>query len=288
MGALRSCLYECEVTHHRFSPKEHRFTYRIFMMGIDLDELGTIASTPFLSVNKAGLYSVREADYLPTGEPLHNPEGAYAADGSVRLKERVVGFLQARGIDIAGGRVHLITMPRVAGYMFNPVSFYYCFDREGRPAAAIAEVTNTFREMKAYLLGASTLASTQDGATFRSRVPKHFYVSPFTDVDVAFQFRLRVPSPDLAVGIDDYTGEARTLSSVLTGRSRPLTGAALAWFTVKYPLLSLRVIALIHIHALILRMKRVPWFAKAARAGDQRSLYRPHGSIAATPPLSTP
>lgn len=280
MSELRSCIYECDVRHQRFSPKPHRFDYRIFMLGIELDELESLGRTPLLSVNGRGLYSFREADYLPTGEPVHNGRPVEAA-ARPRLRDRVEAFLRGRGVELAGGRVLLVTMPRVAGYLFNPVSFYFCFDAQGRPAAAIAEVTNTFREMKPYFMGPSEL---RDGTSFRLRLPKHFYVSPFSDVDVAFDFRLGVPGEGLAVMIDDYAGGERTLASALLGRRRALTGARLALYTLKYPLLTLRVIFLIHVHALALRLKRVPWFAKAARPADQRDLYRPHPSIAGTSP----
>jgi DUF1365 family protein len=276
---MRSSLYECTVMHHRFAPRDHRFSYRIFLFGIDLDELGEIGrGIPFLSVNRRNLYSFREADFLPTGEPVHN--GAAGARCPGGLKARVVAYLAERGVDLAGGRVVLLTLPRVAGYLFNPVSFYFCYDAAGLPAAAIAEVTNTFREVKPYFLGPRALRNGGGGASFESRMPKHFYVSPFSDVDVAFDFKLRAPGDTLSVRIDDFSGEERTLASALTGARRPLTAARLAWCTAKYPLITLRIIFLIHLHALRLRLKRVPWFAKAARAKDQRDLYRPHDSIA--------
>jgi hypothetical protein len=270
--------------HCRFAPKTHRFAYRIFMLAVDLDELGTMErGIPLLSVNRRNLYSFRESDYLPTGEMLHN--GAESApDAAERgLKERVLAYLGERGVSIPGGRVVLLTLPRVAGYLFNPVSFYFCYDASGGPAAAIAEVTNTFREMKPYFLGPDALSSASGHATFHVRVPKFFYVSPFSDVDVAFDFQLRTPDDGLSIRIDDFQGEVRTLASALTGRRRPLTAARLAWYSLKYPLITAKIITMIHVHALLLRLKRVPWFAKAARAVDQRSLYRPHESIATHP-----
>jgi DUF1365 family protein len=263
--------------HRRFSPKAHRFQYRIFMFALDLDELdGLQRGLRLFSVNRRNLYSFREADFLPTDEKSGSPKTAAAG-----LKARVVAHLAERGIDLAGGRVMLVTLPRVAGYLFNPVSFYFCHDRHGQPVAALAEVTNTFREMKPFLLGPDT----RQGTAFRLRTPKYFYVSPFTDVDVAFDFALRDLGEKLAVQIDDYDAGQRTLTSTLTGRRRPLTDRALAWYTFKYPLLTLRIIGLIHWHALRLWLKGVPWFAKAARAADQRDLRRPHHSLT---PIASP
>jgi DUF1365 family protein len=286
---LQSALYECRVMHHRFAPKEHRFDYRIFLFALDLDELPACdRQLALFSVNRRNLYSFREEDYLPTGEALHrrttpSAPAAAAPEAPARsLKERVVAYLAERGIDLTGGRVVLLTLPRVAGYLFNPVSFYFCYDRAGVPAAALAEVTNTFREMKTYFLGADPV--TGAAAPFRLRTPKHFYVSPYSDVDVAFDFRLRVPGDRLDLRIDDFAGESRTLASSLTGARRPLTGLRLAGWTIKYPLITLRVISLIHWHALRLWLKRVPWFAKSARPQDQRDLYRPHPSVAAPVP----
>jgi DUF1365 family protein len=281
LPALQSGLYECRVMHHRFAPREHRFAYRIFMAAVDLDELGRLDRDQALfSVNRPNLYSFREADYLPTAGPRHL--GAEPAAGSAPggLKDRVQAYLRDHGIEPPVARVVLLTLPRIAGYLFNPVSFYYCYDPQGRPVAAIVEVTNTFREVKPYCL----VADRQDGGTFAARQPKFFYVSPFSDVDVAFDFHLQPLAERLAIRIDDFQADDRLLTSTLTGRRRAFSSLRLAWFAVKYPLLTLRVIALIHLHAFLLYLKGVPWFAKAARAADQREVYRPHASISPPPP----
>ncbi|MBI3884958.1 MAG: DUF1365 domain-containing protein [Opitutae bacterium] len=286
---MNSCLYECRVMHHRFSPRVHGFSYRLFMFALDLDELPALSRRlRWFSVLRPNLYSFRDSDYLPTGEPAHHPSEKchIISDTSLALKDRVVAHLAGRGLDLTGGRVLLVTLPRVAGYLFNPVSFYFCYDRAAEPVAALAEVTNTFREMKPFVLGPETRAlrgadtPRDDSATFRLRTPKYFYVSPFSAVEVAFDFALRTPSTRLAVQIDDYDAGHRTLTSTLTGERTELTDRNLAWFTLKYPLLTLRVIALIHWHALQLWWKKVPWFPKAAHPAGQRDLYRPHASIA--------
>jgi DUF1365 family protein len=276
---MNSCLYECHVMHARFVPQGHRFVYRLFMCALDLDELDALhRKLRLFSFNRRNLYSFRAGDYFPTHEAQHNgaprPPGT-VPPASASLKARVVAHLATQGIDLTGGRVLLVTLPRVLGYLFNPVSFYFCFDRTGTPVAALSEVTNTFKEMKPYFLGPET----RQAGTFSVRVPKHFYVSPFSDVDVAFDFTLRVPDDCLAVQIDDYAGAERTLTSTLTGPRRELTDARLAWFTFKYPLITLKIIGLIHWHALRLWLKKVPWFPKSARGADQRGLYRPHPSL---------
>lgn len=296
--------------HARFAPRAHRFAYRIFLFAIDLDELGALdRRLRLFSVGRRNLYRFGENDFLPTQEPVFN--GSRAKPGrqdcaGAGLKARVVAHLAGQGIDLTGGRVVLVALPRVLGYLFNPVAFYFCYDRQGIPVAALSEVTNTFKEMKPYTLGPgsrvgktedrgqATTAGSHDGlpelssevarsATFRLRVPKHFYVSPFSDVDVAFDFTLRTPGRRLSIQIDDYVGSERVLTSTLSGARRPLTDARLAWFTCKYPFITLKVIGLIHWHAFRLWLKNVPWFAKAARAADQRDLYRPHASLASPP-----
>jgi uncharacterized protein len=308
---MNSRIYECHVMHARFLPKPHRFVYRIFMLAIDLDELPALHRRLHLfSVNSPNLYSFRETDFLPTTEPLHNqspnpichlisdkPSSSASSSSSPApapaspLKARVLAFLGSRGTDLGPhGRIELVTLPRVFGYLFNPVSFYFCYDSAGTCVAAISEVTNTFREMKPYFLGPETFrraASAAARGTFHLRTPKNFYVSPFSDVDVAFDFNLRPPAASLYVQIDDYAGPDRTLTSTLTGPARPLTDSRLAWFLLKYPFITLRIISLIHWHAFVLYLKKIPWFAKAARASDQRDLYRPHASLSRRQPDST-
>jgi len=284
---VNSCLYECQILHHRFAPKAHRFAYRIFLFAVDLDELDALSrKLRLFSLNERNCYSLRETDFLPTGEPIHgaSTSGQQSPIGHPQsLKARVVAQLAMHGLDLTGGRVLLVTLPRVLGYLFNPVSFYFCYDREGQPVASIAEVTNTFKEMKPFVLGPATCTAAKPGATFSLRVPKHFYVSPFTDLDVAFDFTLRTPGDRLSVQIDDYEAGQRTLTSVLTGSRQPLTDRRLTWFMLKYPFITLQVISLIHWNALKLYLKGVPWFAKTARPDAQRDLFRPHVSIANLP-----
>lgn len=267
---MNSCLYECEVMHHRLSPKEHHFKYRIFMFALDLDEVDEVARrVPLFSRNRSNLYAFRDRDHLTL--PGKDTEST---------RENLVEFLAQNGIQFpSDGRITLVTLPRVLGYIFNPVSFYFCRDSAGLPLCAVVQVGNTFGEMKPYLLREPVGEN-----AFRLVTPKHFYVSPFSALDLAFDFKLRVPGDRLEIHIDDREGERPVLLSALTGRRAPLTTAQLAWFTLKYPLITLKVIFLIHWHALLLWMKLLPWHRKADRLDLQRNVLRPHASLATKTP----
>jgi DUF1365 family protein len=267
-GTQRSCLYECTVMHHRLEPKENHFRYRLFMFALDLDELDSLAVRGF-SRNRWNLYTFRDRDHLTL--PGHE---------AASLRENLSAWLVGHGIALpSGGRITLLTLPRVFGYIFNPVSFYFCSDASGAPLCAVVEVRNTFGELKPYLLPAPA----GDGH-FRLVTPKHFYVSPFSALDLCFDFKLRVPGETLDLHIDDRAADRPVLLSALTGRRAPLSTARLLWFTLKYPLITVKVIALIHWQASLLWMRRLPWHRKAANADLQRDVFHPHASIAPRTP----
>jgi uncharacterized protein len=261
---LNSCLYECVIVHRRLRPKPYAFEHRMMMLYADLDELDAIdRHTRLLSRERANLYSFRDADYFPTG----------TAGG---LKSRVSAFLQQHGIDAAAAiRIRLLTLPRILGYIFNPISIYFCSDERDTPLCAIAEVGNTFRESKLFLV--PTHAEQPPGARtrYRLRVPKHYYVSPFSNLDICFDFDLRLPGRTLQLHIEDWDANGKLLDSHLRGARVPLSDYQLLRFAVKFPALTLKVIALIHWHALWLALRRVRWHRKADRPDLQRDVLNP-------------
>lgn len=260
MTPLASGLYECHVMHRRLSPKRHEFAYRIFLFALDLDELPEVARRiPLFSLNGPGLYSFHDSDHFQM------------VPGSVR--QNASAFLQSQGITEEPARIMMVTLPRFLGYVFNPISIWFCYGKNEEPLGAIAEVGNTFGELKPYFI------PFHDGA-FRLRTPKHYYVSPFSDLKLDFDFRFEPPSDRLGIYIDDYRGTDKTLITTLTGARKELTTSNLLLFTLKYPLITLKVIGLIHWHALLLWIKRVPFHMKEANPELQQGVYRPHRSLA--------
>jgi hypothetical protein len=257
-----SAIYECEVMHHRLKPREHRFQYNLFYLWLDLDAIDGLAKRLRLfSRNRFNLFSFNDRDHMDYG----------AGDA----KANVLHFLRENGVDTTPiSSIRLLTFPRVLGYIFNPVCFYYAFDAAGTPLCAVAEVTNTFHEQKPYVL-----IENEDGKRFRLTTPKHFYVSPFFGLEVSFDFKLPVPDDHVEIHIDDREAGERVLLTALTGKRRELSDKSLLVCAFKYPLLTLRVIFLIHWHALRLWIKRIPWHRKAARPDLQRDVLRPHRSI---------
>jgi uncharacterized protein len=282
---LRSCLYECTVMHHRLSPRVHRFRYGIFMLCLDLDELDALSSRlRTFSRNRWNLYTFRDDDHLQMRSAAQGTgTEPSVGSGSGNLKSEIYRWLAAHGVVLpADARITLVTLPRVLGYIFNPVSFFFCHAADGTPLCAVTEVQNTFGELKPYLvpLDKDERRNSNGEGRFRIVTPKHFYVSPFSALDLCFDFRLRTPGERLEIGVNDVTADGQTvLVSALTGTRRPLTDAQLLRLTAKYPLVTLRVITLIHWHALKLWWKRLPWHRKAANADLQRDVFRPHGSL---------
>ena len=261
---LTSCLYDCEVVHQRLVPRRHGFRYRLFFLDLDLAELPALdRRLRLFSHNRFNAYTFRDDDHLDLG----------AGPG---LRENLEAWLAEKDISLpSDARVRLVTLPRILGYIFNPVSFYLIINRQGEPIHVVVEVCNTFRELKPYLIDRP-----ESPGYFRLTTPKHFYVSPFTSLTAEFDFRVRIPDEDgIEIHIDDRENGETTLVSWIRGDRHLLTDTRLAWYTARYPFLTLLVIVRIHWQALRLWMKRVPFFRKSDHSEDQRDLFRPHASL---------
>jgi len=254
---MNSALYDCTVMHHRLEPRDHRFVYRIFMWCLDLDEIPALASRVFLlGHNRRNLFSFRETDHLAYGR------------GS--LKEGVIAFARSQGESGEIARVLLVTHLRTMGHIFNPVSFYFCFGPQGEPRCAVAEISNTFGEMKPFFIPASELG------LFRKEEEKLFYVSPFVHLQASFEFRLAAPGEMLRIAIDDIAAGKKFLVTTLTGPRRELTNGRLLLYSLRFPFITLQVIGKIHWQAFRLWLKGIPYHKKTANPHLQQGVHHAH------------
>jgi DUF1365 family protein len=260
---MNSCLYKAKVMHHRLAPKKHRFHYNVFMFYIDLDELHLLKKKLLLfSLNRFNVFSFRDKEHLQL--PIDAP------DQSMNTKQHVLDYLKQNGVTASVGKVMGLTNLNILGYNFNPVSFYFVFDPQQNPICSVAEVSNTFREMKPYLLGGETFQNGQ----FHLNTTKYFYVSPFFKHDANFDFNFYIPGEKLNIRIDTFDSEERVFISTLTGTKKSLTNLNLFLYSIRFPFLTLWIMALIHWNALRLWLKKIPYYRKNDLLNLQRDVHR--------------
>ena len=236
------------VWHTRLRPRRHRFAYRVFFVLLPMRTLQTRPQVAgVLAYNRRGALSFHDADHGDGRSP--------AAGGALAWLD---ALLAAAGIHDASGEAWLQCFPRVLGYAFKPVSFWYCHRADGSLRAIVAEVNNTFGERHVYLLDAP-----QRGPTVVAVVaPKVFHVSPFCAVEGEYHFSFAGEPDALRVHIDYHDAQGAVLRTGLAGRLAPLDAALRRRALWCHPLMTLAVIARIHWHALLLLAKRVPFFRK--------------------------
>lgn len=236
-----SALYRGRVMHRRRRPKVHQLDYRVFWLFLDLSEIdATAGRLRLFSRNRFNLLSFHDRDY---------------GDGSGDLGPQIQTWLARAGIDIGTGPVRLLTMPRVLGYVFNPISLYYCHHPDGRLAAMVYEVTNTFGVRHAYVIPVP--AADQAKGLIRQGAAKALYVSPFMDMEMDYRFRGHAPGDQLDITIDGLDAEGVLITAAMKAQRQPLTDRAIASVTASIPLMTLKVMAAIHYEALKLWLKGI-------------------------------
>ena len=229
MIGANSALYLGEVVHQRLKPHRHRLAYRVFSLLVDLDELNVLdRQLWFFSHNRFNLFSFLDRDHGPgqTGP----------------LRPWVEHHLAAAGITLDGGPIRMLCYPRLLGYVFNPLTVYFCQHRGGALAAILYEVNNTFGGRHTYVIPAA-----QDRAGHVTQeCGKVFYVSPFNSVAGRYRFRVDPPEQHVSVVINYCDAEGPLLYAAFKGRRAALSDRALLAVFVRYPLMTLKVIAGIH------------------------------------------
>jgi len=241
VDTLTPALYDGVVRHARKRDLDYRFSHPIYLWLVDLDAMPRL---PFWLRPFARFHP---ADHI--GDP----------DRSIR--QNVDAFLAAHGVDLQGGRVLMLAHARVLGYVFNPISVFWCFaagprdGERGELACVIAEVHNTYGGRHAYLVF-------PDG-NGRACAAKEFYVSPFLTVDGDYTMSLREPGDRLAVSVTLHQDGAPALVATLTGRRRPATTGEILRTVLRRPLITQRTSALIRRHGITLWLRRLPVVPRA-------------------------
>lgn len=250
-------LYVGRVMHHRLQPKRHRFVYRIFSLLLDIDRLDDIdRRLRLFSIERRNLFSFHNEDHGPR-------------DGR-SLRPWVEAELRAAGIVTSPTRIMLLAMPRFLGYVFNPLSIYYCHDDAGRLFAILYEVKNTFGGQHTYVLTVDPTAAVR--GRIEQRCEKDFYVSPFIEAEATYHFALTRPGEKLTVLIREEIESGPLLLASLTGRRRPISDRQLAYQALRHPFLTQKVIATIHFEALRLWLKGIRLQPRSRKAMAARPL----------------
>jgi DUF1365 family protein len=229
-------LYAGSIAHIRHSPFRRRFDYRIWMLCVDVDGIDALAAgSKYFAHNRFALAAIHDKDHgFRDGRSLRAfAETALAREGLAEFSARIV----------------FVATPRVLGYGFNPISFYFCHDQAGRLGAVLHEVKNTFGDQIGYLMPVG-----QDGPVIHQLAAKSMHVSPFFDMQGGYRFALTAPGDKFTVSIQ-YGAEVKRLTATLRLNARPFSDGGLLRLSVQMPLTPIKVIIAIHWQALIIFLR---------------------------------
>jgi DUF1365 family protein len=250
-------MYFGTIRHRRFMPRPHAFTYGICMPLLDVDRLPELMRVSRLtSYNRWNWASFDERDHF--GDP------------ACRLRARLRASALAAGLELPDGPIYLLTQLRYGGYVFNPISMYYCYDADGTLRHVLAEVNNTYGGRHLYWLSPR---DRHESRSFRATAQKVLYVSPFMRAEADYEFVLTSPGELLVAHMNvtpsaDPTARARIMDATLTLTYRPWTAAAIRATLVRFPLMTTKVIAAIHWQALRLYLHGLPVVRRRVPNGE--------------------
>ena len=232
---MNSCIYNGLVTHHRFKPVKHSLKYKTFSLLLDLDELEKLdKKISIFSINKFNVFSFYYKDHG-------------LRDGS-SIKDWIVENLKKFKISSKITKIELLCYPRILGFVFNPLSIFYCY-QENNLKAIFYEVKNTFNEQHTYIF------KVIDGEKIEQKCKKKFYVSPFMDMNTFYNFKLKAPGEKLSVIIKQTDDAGTVLTATQEGNRKKLNFKQLLINFFKYPLMTIKIIGSIHFEAFLLWKK---------------------------------
>lgn len=254
-----SAIYAGDVTHARRRPRRHRLHYRVFSLLLDLDELPALSGQSRLfGHNRAALFSFHDRDH---------------GDGTTGgLRSWVEKQLADAGLYIERPAISVLCYPRILGYVFNPLTMYFCADEAGRLRAVLYEVCNTYGERHTYVIPAG-----EDAAVLRQTAPKLHFVSPFMPPECRYNFLIRPPGDRVLISIAEDDAEGPLLNAAFSGRRREWSDKELLRLFFAYPLMTFKVTAAIHLEALKLILKGVPLFHHHKAPVARVSTHHPAG-----------